>query len=114
MPGVYLAALMFSLAGLAHIDNRKRLVFYAVGTPRFKVEWRQVSVSAIAIAVFLVWDYLGIANHIFFEGNGGWLVGVNLAPQLPIEEPLFLALLVYCAQLSLAASQRWLSQVRCR
>ncbi len=106
MPGLYLAALLVSLAGLAHIDNRARLVLYAQGSSRFKFEFAPLRITVVAVAVFLLWDGLGIANGIFFEGSGNLLLGINLAKDLPIEEPVFLFLLVYCGQLALAGFER--------
>lgn len=106
MPGLYLGALLVSLAGLAHIDNRARLVFYAKGTSRFKFEFGSLRITILAVAVFLIWDGLGIANGIFFEGDGNLLLGVDLAKELPLEEPVFLFLLVYCGQLAMAGFER--------
>ena len=102
MPGIYLAALLVSIAGLAHIDNRQRLVFYAPGTARFKFEVRPLVITLIAVVFFLVWDYLGISYGIFFIGQNNLLLGVNVANNMPIEEPFFLFLLAYCGQLALA------------
>ena len=102
MPGIYLAALLISIAGLAHIDNRQRLVFYSAGTPRFKFEIRPLVITLIAVVFFLVWDYLGISYGIFFIGQNNLLLGVNVVDNMPIEEPFFLFLLVYCGQLGLA------------
>ena len=106
MPGLYLGLLLVSLAGLAHIDNRQRLVFYKKGTPRFRFEWPQLIVTVTGVLFFSIWDALGIANHIFFKGQGNLLVGIQVFNEYPIEEVLFLTLFVYCSQLSLAA---WLS-----
>ncbi len=106
MPGIYLGLLLISLAGLAHIDNRQRLVFSKAGRPRFKFEWQQLIVTALAVAVFSLWDTLGIALGIFFEGQQNFLIGINLFGNYPVEEAFFLTLFVYCAQLTLAAWMR--------
>ena len=106
MPGLYLALLLFSLAGLAHIDNRKRLVFYKPGKPRFKLEWPQLMVTVIGVVFFSAWDAFGIEQGVFFKGQGNLLLGWQVFDQYPIEEAFFLTLFVYCAQLALAAWMR--------
>jgi lycopene cyclase domain-containing protein len=106
MPGLYLAALLVSIAGLAHIDNRMRLVFYSAGTSRFKFEISPLVLTLISVVFFLVWDYLGISFGIFFIGQNNLLLGVNLATDLPLEEPFFLFLLVYCGQIGMATFAR--------
>ncbi|MFM6962648.1 MAG: lycopene cyclase domain-containing protein [Micrococcales bacterium] len=107
MPGIYLALLLISLAGLAHIDNRQRFVFYKTGTPRFRVEWQPVVVTALAVGIFSLWDTLGITLHIFFEGQQNWLLGFDLMPNYPIEELFFLTLFVYSAQIAMAGWLRF-------
>ena len=106
MPGLYLAALLVSLAGLAHIDNRARLVFYAKGTSRFKFEFHSLRITILAVAIFFIWDNLGIANGIFFKGVNNLLLGIDISEQMPVEEPVFLFLLVYCGQLAMAGFER--------
>ncbi|MBX3195234.1 MAG: lycopene cyclase domain-containing protein [Microbacteriaceae bacterium] len=88
MTGLYLAALLVSLTGMAVLDARFRLFFA-------RAPLRAGIVMAVGIAFFLVWDVVGIGAGVFFRGDGDLLIGVQLAPELPLEEPLFLALLVY-------------------
>jgi len=85
---VYLAALLVSLAGMVALDLRYRL-FFAVAPVRAAI------VLAAGIAFFLVWDAAGIAAGVFFRGAPELLTGVLLAPELPLEELFFLALLGY-------------------
>jgi lycopene cyclase domain-containing protein len=88
MRGGYLVALLAALAGLSLLDARHRLV---VGRdPR-----RGLVTLAIGLASFLAWDAAGIALGIFHDGDGSWSTGVELAPQLPLEEPVFLLFLCY-------------------
>ena len=49
----------------------------------------------VGVVFFLIWDLFGIANGIFFRGETVGLTGLLLAPELPIEEVLFLTLLCY-------------------
>ena len=85
---VYLGALLVSLAGMVVLDLRFRL-FFAVTPVRAAI------VLVVGIAFFLVWDLAGIGAGIFFRGNPGLLTGVLIAPELPLEEVFFLALLCY-------------------
>ena len=88
VPYLYLIALVVSIAGIALLDRRHKLAF-----------WVDAKASALAIsisvAVFLVWDLVGIALGIFFRGNAPHLSGLLLAPELPVEELFFLILLCY-------------------
>lgn len=85
---LYLGALLVSLAGMVVLDLRFRL-FFAVAPVRAAI------VMVLGIAFFLVWDVAGIGAGIFFRGNPGLLIGVLIAPELPLEELFFLALLCY-------------------
>ena len=85
---IYLGALLVSLAGMVVLDLRFRL-FFAVAPVRAAI------VLAAGIAFFLVWDLAGIGAGIFFRGNPGLLTGILIAPELPLEEVFFLALLCY-------------------
>jgi lycopene cyclase domain-containing protein len=86
--GLYLAALAVSIIGLVGLDRRHKLVFFR--------DWVAGSVSiAVGVAFFLIWDLFGIANGIFFRGETVGLTGLLLAPELPLEEVLFLTLLCY-------------------
>jgi lycopene cyclase domain-containing protein len=84
----YLGALLVSLAGLAFLDRRYRLALF--------VETRRTLLTVgLGVAFFLVWDALGVGLGIFFVGDAPYLTGLRVAPEVPIEEPFFLALLVY-------------------
>lgn len=90
MPGLYLLVLLVSAAGIAVLDLRYRLVI-AHGPVRALVT------VAIGTGFFLAWDAVGIATGVFRKGDAALLLGIDLAPELPIEEPLFLAFLCYLA-----------------
>jgi lycopene cyclase domain-containing protein len=99
MPGLYLLALLVSAAGVGLLDARWRLVF-ATGA------WRALAVIGIGTAFFLLWDAAGIATGVFVKGDSPLLLGVDLAPHLPVEEPVFLAFLCYLALVVHAAASR--------
>ena len=88
MSFTYLGLLAFSLAGLGLIDWKFRLAFF--GQPL-----RALLTIVLPTIFFLIWDASGIALGIFFKGQTQLLTGVLLAPEIPLEEPLFLLLLCY-------------------
>ena len=104
MPGLYLAAIVVSLAGLAMVDRRFKLAFFA--------DARLATITTVASVVFFsIWDAFGIANGIFFKGENNLLIGVQVFHEYPIEEAFFLTLLAYCGQLALAGWVRYSKQV---
>ena len=58
----------------------------------------------------LAWDLVGIATGVFVKGDSPLLLGIDLAPQLPLEEPLFLAFLSYLALVAWAGADRLLAR----
>lgn len=84
----YLGLLAFSLAGLAVLDWHRRLALFA--------DTRRTLVAlGVAVGFFLVWDALGIALGVFARGDVPYMTGVELWPEMPLEEPVFLVLLCY-------------------
>lgn len=99
---VYLAVLLLVLGCMLLLDRRFRLFF-----------WRDaVSASLVTflgLAFFLIWDIAGIAGGIFFRGDAVVATGIVLAPELPIEEPVFLLFLVVCTMVVYTGAVRLLS-----
>ena len=85
---LYLAVLIVSILGLVGIDHKHKLALFN------NLRATLASVG-IAVAVFLVWDVIGISLGIFFRGNSPHLSGLLLGPELPLEELFFLILLSY-------------------
>lgn len=85
---LYLAALLVSLTGMVVLDRRFRLFF-----------WRDARRAGIVLAVgvlfFLVWDFAGVGGGIFFRGETSFMTGLQIAPEIPLEEVFFLTLLCY-------------------
>jgi lycopene cyclase domain-containing protein len=102
-PFTYLAALVLSITGLYLLDRRHKLAF--ASSPKAAA----LSI-AIAVALFLVWDLIGIALRIFFRGDAPHLSGLLLAPELPLEELFFLILLSYNSLLVYLVFARWLKK----
>lgn len=88
MSFAYVAALLVSIAGLGLLDWRYRVAVFA--QPR-----RALATIGIGVAVFLAWDIAGVGLGIFFRGDAGYMTGVQLAPEVPLEELFFLILLNY-------------------
>jgi lycopene cyclase domain-containing protein len=104
MPGLYLAALLFSILGLALLDRKHRLVFWANAK-------MAALTTAICVVFFSVWDAVGIFNGIFFKGDNELLVGFEVFYEYPLEEAFFLTLLAYTGQMIMAASARMKKRV---
>ncbi|MBU4466310.1 MAG: lycopene cyclase domain-containing protein [Actinobacteria bacterium] len=107
MPGLYLFAILVSLAGIALLDLR-------FGLALRPAPGRTAAVVAIGTAFLLAWDAVGIATGVFVKGGSPLYVGIDIAPQLPIEEPVFLMFLSYLALVVWAAALRLLTAPRGR
>lgn len=88
MHAAYLGFLLFSLAGMVICDHRWKLAF-------FRDARRAAVLSAACVGAFLLWDALGIVTGTFFRGASPYMLGVELAPEMPLEEPIFLFFLTY-------------------
>jgi lycopene cyclase domain-containing protein len=98
---LYLLALLIALTGMVLLDRRFALFFWS--DPR-----RALIVLVVGLVFFLVWDLQGIRLGIFFRGETTFMTGIQLAPQLPLEEPFFLVLLCYLTMnLYGFVSERW-------
>ncbi|WP_091226288.1 lycopene cyclase domain-containing protein [Microbacterium sp. 3J1] len=102
---LYLAVLLATLGCMLLLDRRFRLFF-----------WRDAVsasvVTAVGLAFFLLWDVAGIAGGIFFRGEAVIATGIVIAPELPIEEPVFLLFLVVCTMVVYTGAVRVLAHVR--
>lgn len=101
MPGLYLGLLLFSLAGMFLCDRRWKLAFFADARRAFLV-------VLTSVLFFVTWDLVGVGTGVFFKGNSNHLVGWDIAPEIPIEEVLFLTLLSHLA----LVGYRWVSRQR--
>jgi lycopene cyclase domain-containing protein len=84
----YLLALSVSLTGMIVLDRRFGLFF-----------WRAPRAAAVVLTAgvvfFLAWDLVGIGSGIFYRGQTSFMTGLQLAPELPVEELFFLIFLCY-------------------
>jgi lycopene cyclase domain-containing protein len=97
--GLYAAGLLVGIAGMVVLDARLRLFLFAAPL-------RALLVLVVGVAGFLLWDAAGVALGIFFEGAPHLLVGIDLAPQIPLEEVFFLILLCLTAMDAFVIAQR--------
>lgn len=100
---VYLIALLIGIVGLTVIDWRYKLAY-----------WRDAKRTALTVfvsmAVFIVWDFMGIFLGIFFHGESTYSLPFVIAPDFPLEELFFLYLLSYCALILYQGATAWLSR----
>lgn len=99
MPGIYLGAILFSLAGMIAIDLKFSLALRVAPV-------RTTVAVLIGTAFFLAWDAVGIVTGVFVKGDSPLFVGVELAPHLPLEEVFFLLFLSYLSIVMYAVFQR--------
>lgn len=99
MSPVYLVFLLVSTACMVLVDRRWRLFFWRDAR---RATW----VLAISVAVLLVADIVGITLGVFSRAPTWAMTGVLLGPELPLEEPIFLAFLAYLTMNLLALFER--------
>jgi lycopene cyclase domain-containing protein len=102
MAFAYLGALLVAIGAMVLIDARWRLAF-----------WRAPAAAAAAVGagtvLLLLWDAAGIAFGVFFRGDSAYATGVLLAPELPLEEPVFLVFLCYLTLVTVLGAERVLA-----
>jgi lycopene cyclase domain-containing protein len=94
---LYLVALLVALTGMVILDHRFQLFFW-------RDTLRAVMVLVLGISFFVSWDLAGIGAGVFFRGETDFMTGLQVAPELPIEECFFLALLCYLTMNLVAAA----------
>ena len=99
---LYLLALLIALTGMVLLDRRFTLFFW-------RSPWRAAVVLIAGIVFFVVWDLAGIGLGIFFRGETAFMTGLQVAPELPVEELFFLALLCYLTMNLYGGVERWRS-----
>jgi lycopene cyclase domain-containing protein len=103
VPGLYLLAILVSAGGIAVIDARWRLAAW-------RAPWRTAAAVAAGVLFFLAWDAVGIANEVFLKGDSPLFLGIDVAPDLPLEELFFLSFLCYLTIVVWSAAMRFLSR----
>ena len=88
MQWAYLGSLVLSLGCIVLEDRRWRLVLW----PDVR---RSIAVLAAGMLLFLVWDLAALRLGLYRGGDSAGMTGVELAPDLPLEELFFIAFLCY-------------------
>lgn len=104
---LYLAALATATGCMLLLDWRFRLFFWHRPVPA-------LIVTVIGVVFLLVWDAVGIALGIFLRGDSAIATGIVLAPELPLEEPVFLLFLVICTMVVFTGVSRMLHSAAAR
>jgi lycopene cyclase domain-containing protein len=89
---VYAAVLIFSLVGMTLIDWKYRLAFFAKAAHQPRAA---ILTVAVALVGFIAIDIIAIASGWFVAGESTFATGIFLFGEVPLEEPLFLLLMVY-------------------
>ena len=102
---VYLGALLAASGCMLLLDRRFELFFW-------RDRFAATVVTALGVAFLLAWDFAGIALGIFLRGEATIATGIVIAPEMPIEEPVFLVFLVLCTMVLYTGSARLLAARR--
>ena len=104
MEWFYLIGLLLAITGMGIIDWRYKLAFW-------HNRQRAMATIGTGMAIFLVWDFLGIFLGIFKHGGSPYSLPFTLAPEFPVEELFFLFLLCYCTLVIYNGVSRWRSRI---
>jgi lycopene cyclase domain-containing protein len=102
---VYLLSLVFVLLCMALTDRRWKLFFWADAR-------RAAVVFAFGFAFFLVWDLVALHYELYERGRSELMTGIEVAPELPLEELFFVAFLPYVTMVLHGLGRRLLLQER--
>lgn len=99
----YLTALLVPFGCMLLIDRRFGLFL-------FRDPLRAALVLAAGLIFFLAWDLAAISLGIFLHGPAPYMTGIMLAPELPLEEPVFLLFLSHLTMVLVLGFQRLFSR----
>lgn len=100
-PLTYLTILLVTIGCMVLCDIRWKLAFSF--DPK-----RATIISIAVVAAFLLWDAFGIIYGVFYRGDSPFMTGIELAPEMPLEEPIFLFFLTYLTLNLTSAARRLL------
>ena len=101
---LYLTFLLVAVGCMLLLDRRFRLFFWHDRASA-------TLVLSLGTALFLVWDIAGISAGFFLRGDSPFASGILLAPELPLEEPVFLIFLVLCTMVVFTGTVRVLTSL---
>ncbi|MBP2435871.1 lycopene cyclase domain-containing protein [Microbacterium amylolyticum] len=105
MSVLYLATLLICAACVVAVDLRFRL--FLGKSPR-----AALAVLVIGAAFFIAWDLVGIATGIFARGETPYMTGLLLAPELPVEELVFLLFFCEVTMVTFCGAERIVAERR--
>jgi len=85
---VYLGSLLVVLGCMVLTDRRWKLFFWADAR-------RAAVVFAAGFGLFLAWDLVALHFELYERGRSEYMTGIEVAPELPLEELFFVAFLPY-------------------
>lgn len=85
---LYLLSLLVPTVCMGLVDHRWRLFL-------FRRPGRALAVVAVGTVLFLVWDLVAIGADMYHRGESPAMTGIELAPELPLEELFFIVFLCY-------------------
>ena len=101
MSWMYLLGILVSIAGMATLDWRYKLAYFADRK-------RTILTVVICTGVFVLWDLMAIRQGVFIYGNSQYSLPFTIVPEFPVEEIFFLTLLCYCTLVIYNAGvKRW-------
>lgn len=95
----YLGALVLSIVSAVLMDYRWKLFFWVDAR-------RAAVVLGAGIVLFLLWDISGILSGVFFRGDSPGMTGLEIAPDFPPEELLFITFLCYMTMVLFGLARR--------
>lgn len=98
----YLGALVVSFACMLVVDRRWRVFLWDDAR-------RAGTVMAVGIVFFLLWDAAGISFGIFERGQSAAMTGIELAPDFPLEELVFITFLCHLTMVLHGLAVRFLA-----
>ncbi|RLV56794.1 lycopene cyclase domain-containing protein [Aeromicrobium phragmitis] len=88
MSWLYLLAILGSTFCMGLVDRRWRLFLF--DRPR-----RAVAIVGVGGLLFVSWDLVAIALGIYQRGESPAMTGIEVVPELPLEELFFIVFLCY-------------------
>lgn len=96
----YFGALVLSLGAMVLMDFRWKLFFWADAR-------RAGIVLGTGFVLFLLWDVFGILSGVFFRGESPGMTGLEIAPDFPPEEVVFITFFCYCTMVIFGLLRRF-------
>ncbi|WP_370615577.1 lycopene cyclase domain-containing protein [Mumia sp. Pv 4-285] len=107
MSWLYLATIVVSTVCMGLVDHRWRLFLFAR-------PGRAVALVGAGAALFLLWDLVAIRLDMYERGGSELMTGIEIAPDLPMEELFFVVFLCYLTMVVHRLLLRLLGSVQTR